>query len=178
MTLYLLAIVAPPAVEMQVHEWKQWMLEVFGCRVALKSPAHITLIPPFKMDVQREIVLQDDLKRYAATRPGYAVQLHNFSSFPPRVIFVNVEKNKPLQHDRQALEAFLLSRAYPVKKEKRSYHPHVTVANRDIKEEDFAAAWSHFEKITYTASFPALAISILRHNGSSWDIIGNAPYAT
>jgi len=45
--MYYVAIVCPDNLNNKIKGFKLWMQEKFGCTVALKSPAHITLIPPF-----------------------------------------------------------------------------------------------------------------------------------
>lgn len=45
--MYFVAIVCPGQINEKVEQFKQWMKDRFGCVVAMKSPAHITLIPPF-----------------------------------------------------------------------------------------------------------------------------------
>ncbi len=57
MNMYFVALVAPPDINADVLKWKNFFKEKFGCTVALKSPAHITLIPPFWMKEESE----DDL---------------------------------------------------------------------------------------------------------------------
>ena len=49
MNMYFIALVAPEDINKQVLKWKHWMKERYRCEVALRSPAHITLVPPFWM---------------------------------------------------------------------------------------------------------------------------------
>ena len=59
--LYYIAIVCPPAVNEEILVFKHWMRDQFNCKAALKSPAHITLIPSFLMEKR----LEDDLAETA-----------------------------------------------------------------------------------------------------------------
>jgi 2'-5' RNA ligase len=92
------------------------------------------------------------------------------------VIFVGVEKNEALAQLKLALEDYLLNK-YPIKKETRPFHAHLTIANRDLMKKDFAPAFAHFNNIEYDAKFPATAISLLRHNGTEWQV-HHASYLT
>lgn len=177
MFLYLIAIVAPFSIDRKVREWKQLMLENFGCKVAQNSPAHITLIPPFKMPELQENRLLNDIRFFADREQDFLIHLQNFAAFPPKVIYVNVAHNQFLERIKTTLEEFLTV-SYPIKKESRTFHPHVTIANRDLKKQDFSAAWRLFRNEVYKASFPASAISILRHNGSIWKIAYDVNLAT
>jgi len=174
--LHFIAIVAPEDINSKVLEWKYYMRDHFKCKVALKSPAHITLISPFGMPDGLQAELQELLLPFAARQQGFPIQLKNFAAFKPRVIYVDVLPSEPLNELRTALEAALLqSNRFPIKKEERSFHPHVTIANRDLRKEDFPLAWQHFQQITYEASFMASAIALMRHNGHIWEIAHSFP---
>ncbi|WP_205509069.1 RNA 2',3'-cyclic phosphodiesterase [Longitalea arenae] len=174
--LYFIALVAPEIINQQVLEWKHYMLEQFQCRVALKSPAHITLIPPFQMPDDARPALQELLMEFAAAQQPFPIRLHNFAAFKPRVIYVDVVPSARLEDLQSKLEtAVLKTGRFRIKKEERPFHPHVTIANRDLKKEDFPKAWAYFQQLKYDVSFPAQAISLLRHNGRVWEIAGDSP---
>lgn len=176
MPLYFIAITAPPEIDEQVLEYKQYMLDKFGCKVALKSPAHITLVPPFTLPDSERETLQHALKDFTSGCTDFTVELRNFAAFPPRVLYVDVTGNKPLQQLQAALEESLLRLAFPVKKSTRPFHPHVTVANRDLDKQYFQQAWSHFKDQLFRADFPASGISLLKHNGSRWTTVYTASF--
>src|SRR5687768_15434483 len=135
--LYFIAIVAPETINQQVLEWKNYMLQRFNCKVALKSPAHITLIPPFEMQDSAQTTLQELLLPFAARQQNFPIHLKDFAAFKPRVIYAGVIPNARLSELRTDLEAtILLDNRFPVKKEERPFHPHVTIANRDLTKEN------------------------------------------
>jgi 2'-5' RNA ligase len=173
--LYFIAIVAPEAINRQVLEWKHYMLQEFKCKVALKSPAHITLIPPFDMPGAMHNELEEVLLQFAAEQPFFPIQLKNFAAFKPRVLYVHVEPNTHLSDLQARLEAFLLKTDFPVKKEERPFHPHITIANRDLQKNDFPLAWQYFQQVSYEVSFVANAISLLKHNGQLWEVVNSFP---
>ncbi|MGB8195003.1 MAG: RNA 2',3'-cyclic phosphodiesterase [Chitinophagaceae bacterium] len=167
--MYFIAIAAPAEINEQVLQWKYYMRDHFACTVALRSPAHITLIPPFWMDEELESELAQGVGKFAKRSYPFDIRLKNFDAFKPRVIFVHVEENKMLEELKDSLENFLVSKnKYPIKKESRPFHAHLTIANRDLRKKDFAPAFEHFSKIEFEHSFPALAITLFRHNGSEW----------
>ena len=65
-SMFFVAIICPFFVEKKVLEYKRRMKEQFGCIVALKSPAHITLIPPFWLEDEREKALVDTLQLFSS----------------------------------------------------------------------------------------------------------------
>jgi 2'-5' RNA ligase len=173
---YFIAIVAPEEINQQVLEWKQYMLQHFNCKVALRSPAHITLIPPFIMADTMQHELEEVLLEFANEQSSFPIQLKNFAAFKPRVLYVHVQPNSLLNDLQASLEAFLLQhKHFPIKKEDRAFHPHVTIANRDLQKEDFPLAWQYFQQMSYEVSFPAYAISLLRHNGQIWEVANSFP---
>lgn len=172
---YFIAIVTPESINQQVLEWKQYMLQHFNCRVALKSPAHITLIPPFDMPDTMQHEMEEVLLEFANKQPSFPIQLKNFAAFKPRVIYVHVQPNTHLNDLQTRLEAYLLHIDFPIKKEDRAFHPHVTIANRDLQKDDFPLAWQYFQQLSYEVSFPANTISLLRHNGQIWEVANSFP---
>ncbi len=90
---YYIAIVAPPVVNEKVLEWKKYMQQQFGCKVALKSPAHITLVAPFHMLPEKEAALTAHLQQFSSGETSFTIQLRHFNAFRPRIIFVAVTQN-------------------------------------------------------------------------------------
>jgi len=141
----------------------------------LKSPAHITLVPPFWLEEDLEVDLLSDISNFARTKSAFEIILHDFDSFKPRVIFLSVNENDQLSAIHRSLNDYLYSLSkYPIKKESRPFHPHVTIANRDLRKKDFGPAFEHFKSINYSASFKTDSISLLKHNGTAWEVAGSA----
>lgn len=170
--MYFIAVLAPDEIDKEVLKWKIWMRDRFGCIVALKSPAHITLISPFWMEPHLQENLQKSIDAFSATREMFSVELENFDSFKPRVIFVQVKNTPVLDSLKSEFEQHLLQNpAFPVKSESRAFHPHVTIANRDLHKKDFSDAWNYFKNKTFRTSFQVNGITLLRHNGLRWDAV-------
>lgn len=165
--LYFIAIVAPGHIDAAVLVWKKYMEQEYGCKVALRSPAHITLIPPFSMARENEPALIEELQQFSAA--SFDIRLKNFDSFKPKVIFLHVEPNELLSQLKAALGQFLI-KDFPIKKDDRPFHPHITIANRDLRKNDFGKAWAYFQSLLYEAVFSADNISLLRHNNKEWEI--------
>ena len=53
---------------------------------------------------------------------------------------------------------------YKIKIDERPFHPHITIATRDLFKRSFHEAWPIFEKETFEAEWEANALSVLRHN--------------
>jgi 2'-5' RNA ligase len=169
--LYFIAIVAPGHVNEQVLTWKKYMEQEYGCKVALRSPAHITLVPPFSMSSEKEKALSQQLSVFCSGEKSFSIHLHHFDSFAPKVIFVHVEPGKQLVQLKHRLDEHLTPlKDFSFKKEQRPFHPHITIANRDLPKKDFKKAREYFAGLRYSAEFQADNISLLRHNNKEWEI--------
>lgn len=170
--MYFIALIAPDEINKKVLKWKQLMFDRFNCFVALRSPSHITLIPPFWMNPELEAELQESIRSFAESQNAFEIELQNFSFFKPSVIFVGVIKNDKLKQLHENLTSYLIDNIhFNTKKDERSFHPHVTIAARDLHKEAFYEAREIFKDKKYNARWQAGSISILRHNKKNWDVI-------
>ncbi len=171
MPLYFIAIVAPPFVNEQALKQKQYMFNEYGCKVALRSPAHITLVPPFNTSASNEAQMHEALASVSIQHSAFDIEITNYNYFAPRVIYLDVKKSTQLEQLKIDVEDAMLKAALPIKKETRPYHPHITIANRDLERKDFHAVKKHFDSQQYNAIFLADNVSILRSEREGWKVI-------
>ena len=172
MNMYFIAIVAPEEINQQVLKWKNFFKERYECSVALKSPAHITILPPFWMNEEQENDLINSIREFSVTKTEFEIKLQNFAAFKPKVIFVDVVKSEVLNGLYQSFANYIfIENKFPIKKEDRPFHPHVTLAARDLYKKAFQEAWEIFSKKKYEASWIVNGVSLLRHNKKNWDVI-------
>jgi len=170
--MYFLALVAPEKINGEILKWKQYMKEQFGSVVALRSPAHITLVPPFWMEEALEEELKNTVTRFSEQQNEFEITLKNFATFKPKVIYAGVLPCPSLQLLHSRLQEFLKQNNFStLKPEDRPFHPHVSIAARDLHKKAFYEAWEIFKDKRYEASWPANSISLLRHNQKNWDVI-------
>jgi 2'-5' RNA ligase len=172
-----IALAAPEEINNDILKWKEFMRDRFGCTVALRSPAHVTLIPPFWMEDVLENSLQNAINKFSAQQTLFEISLLNFDVFKPRVIYINILPNERLQLLQEQLQAYLMqSKLFPIKKDERLFHPHVTIATRDLHKKAFSEAWEIFKQKKYKASWFADNISLLKHNQKKWDVVFTSPF--
>ena len=172
MDMYFIALVAPEEINQQVLKWKNFFKERYECSAALKSPAHITIVAPFWMNEELENDLIDLIHEFSIAKTKFEITLQNFAAFQPKVIFIDVLKNKMLNDLYHSFTDFIISQnKFPIKKEDRSFHPHVTLATRDLYKKAFQEAWDIFSTKKYEALWIVSGLSLLRHNKKNWDVI-------
>jgi 2'-5' RNA ligase len=178
-SMYFAAIVCPSPIEEKVLHFKHWMKNQFGCLVAMRSPAHITLIPPFWLDEIRETELLQTLQSFTSVMDELEIQLEDFSHFGKKVLYVHVKENSALEEVKfQAENYFMQSFGDVIKKDDHVFHPHVTIANRDLKPGDFEKAWQHFSIKAFNQTFRANIISVLKFSQGKWNVIGEKNWMT
>ena len=176
MRMYFIAIVLPGGLNKKVLKWKNFMDEKFGCKVGLKSPAHITLIPPFWMHEEKEQKLIADTNSVSLSVRPFRITTKNFSAFKPGTIYVDVVVDEKLESLKTAIDNFFSERDYKIKTESRSFHPHITIATRDLRKKDFYEAWTLFETKKFHAEWEASGLAVLRHNSKDWDVIHTSTF--
>lgn len=171
--LYFIAIVLPPPLDALVTELKFHFREHYGSKAALRSPPHITLHMPFKWPEKREKELVAELEKFCSERESFEVELNNFGCFPPRVIFINVIKTAELEGLQRDLSYYCRNKLnlFHANWRDQPFHPHVTLAFRDLRKAKFAEAWPVFKDRAFTARFTAKAVTLLKHNGREWEVM-------
>jgi 2'-5' RNA ligase len=170
--MYYIAIVCPDNLNNKIKGFKLWMQEKFGCKVALKSPAHITLIPPFWFDIDNEAIILQAISSFQSSVESIEIELTSFAHFAKRVLYISVKPNEHLERIKQETEDHFISLLGEViKKETKPFVPHITIANRDVKPPDFDKAWAHFMNRKFEAVFQTQQISLLKLAEEKWSVI-------
>jgi 2'-5' RNA ligase len=159
-------------VDKKVLQFKLWMRDRFGCTVALKSPAHITLIAPFWLKEQGEIQLLEVLRTFSSDIDELKIEMEGFSHFGRRVLYIHVKENPGIEElSSQVQDHFIRSFGNAIKKDDRPFHPHITIATRDIKPDAFAKAWEHFSKQEFVSMFTTRTVNLLKLSPGRWNVI-------
>lgn len=179
MNMYYIAVVLPKELDEQIIKFKYYMLEKYEARVGLKSPAHITIIPPFWLHPDKENDLRSDLDSLAGQLHPFTLSTNNFSAFKPRTIYIAVAPSEPLNEVKKKADRFFNERPqYGIKIENRAFNPHITIATRDLHKSAFAEAWPYFQNREFKKDWTVEGISLLRHNKKDWDVIQTSQFNT
>ncbi|HLG34604.1 MAG TPA: 2'-5' RNA ligase family protein [Bacteroidia bacterium] len=137
---------------------------------ALKSPPHITLIPPFKCGNDFKKIIIEPLTDFFNHIAPFVIRLNGFSCFERnRVIFIDVINNVQLEKTYYELQNFA-GKNLPVKFQEKhgQFTPHLTIASRDLRKGKFREAWNVFKEKTFSANFSVHSAWLLRHSGTEW----------
>jgi 2'-5' RNA ligase len=169
--LYFIALVPPEPLKTNLWELKLAMREMYGSKASLNSPAHITLHMPFRLKEKREEELCQGLEQLGNSQKAFPVKLKDYGAFPPRVLFVQVEPSPPMKALYEAVRSCLKRQFYTFNADykARGFHPHITLAFRDLKKASFQEAWKRFKDQEFQAEWRAENFTLLKHNGHRWD---------
>jgi 2'-5' RNA ligase len=170
--LYFVAIVPPSPIYEDAFEQKAYFKTKYNSKASLNSPPHITLHMPFKWKESGECDLETQMQNFVRGREPITIHLKDFSSFPPKVIFINVEISAELKALQKDLERHFKKELnlFNAKYKDLPFHPHLTLAFRDLKKPNYQKAWEEFVGKSYEATFVADKIALLKHSGSVWEV--------
>lgn len=166
--MYYLSLVCPDMPAQEIRQFQEWMRIHYNCRVALKSPPHITLVPPFWWAEDRESELLQVLSRFRLGRVP-EIRFNGFGSFGKKVFFVSVEEDPLLTELYKRLNAYLNDHFIELKQDlTRGFTPHITIATRDMTLTAFEAACKHFSPLSFTGSCSISTLSVMKLEPSQW----------
>jgi len=165
---YFIALIPKEPLASEIYQIKEEISERYSTKGALKSPAHLTLHMPFLWKERNEERLINLLAQ--ATRFGsFNLHLDGFGAFPPRTIYIKNKLSAKLQAFHEEL---MLHTKRNVKllnsTHNRGFHPHITVAFRDLRKEGFDQAWTVYKDKSFTAKMIVDSFWLLKHDGRHW----------
>lgn len=170
--IYFVAIIPPSPIYEEALKLKLHFKDQYHSKASLNSPPHITLHMPFQWKEEKENDLVKTFEQFAIRLQPFNLKLSGFGSFAPRVLFIDVEKNNDLcflhnelhQHCKKELNVFNANY------KDKAFHPHLTLAFRDLKKPMYEKAWKEFEHKEFSGEFEVTKFALLKHNGKVWEI--------
>ena len=96
--------------------------------------------------------------------------MNGFSSFPSRVLYINVEMSLDLSDCHSRVYAYLPNDLKAKIKSYKEYTPHITIAFKDISQENFEEACKEYLPKSFESEFLLENIDLYRHDGQKWSI--------
>lgn len=175
--LYFIAIIPGAPFFEEALKMKHYFSDHHNSKAALKSPPHVTLHMPFKWKEKKEKELVTKLTSFSETHPPITLQFNNFGCFTPRVIFIDIKKSAQLETLQHSLQRFCKQalNLFNANYKELPFHPHLTVAFRDLKKASFEKAWEEFATKKFEGELTVKNIVLLKHNGKVWEVLQPLP---
>lgn len=174
--LFFIALLPPEDIQEEVTAFKQYVAAHFNSKHALRSPPHITLIPPFRWLSSERSKLIQFLEDFHFSTSSFELILQGFDCFAPRVIFVDVRPEALLEQLQEALKTAIASQLGIENRGPFGFHPHMTIAFRDLHQNLFPKAWQYFSEQSYHSTFSVQNLTLLRHQQKGWQVEGSFPF--
>jgi 2'-5' RNA ligase len=170
--LYFIALIPPSPFYEEAQLLKEHFRDRYDSKGSLNSPPHITLHMPFQWKEAKEEKLIKALSKFSSGRKSFSVSFNDFSCFAPKVISIDIKPSEllhTLQHELHRLcktELNLFNAQY----RDLPFHPHLTLAFRDLKKDQFPIAWQEFKEKKFSGEFTIDKITLLKHDGKHWKV--------
>ena len=173
--LYFIGIIPPQPIYDEALNLKHYFESNYKSKAALNSPPHITLHMPFMWKEEKEHKLISGLESFAAQHFCFDLQLKDFNCFKPRVIYIDVIENEELKALQGILTKFCKTEfnLFNANRLDQPFHPHLTLAFRDLRKAMFNKAWEEFQDKNFEGSWKVDTITLLKHDGTKWNALNS-----
>ena len=169
---YFIAIVPEGEIQQKATYLKLMLKEDFNLKYALKSPAHVTLKMPFNWNEAKEDKLNGLLKTFSEKIMPFYLNYRGFDRFGRRVIFIKPKEEPALFSLQLALSKYCKTDLKLVEElSDRAYHPHMTLAFKDLKPAQFEAYWDFIKKQKFEAKQEVKDIALLKRVEGRWLVV-------
>jgi len=166
---YFLAFVPVGSIQVKGQNLKELLKRKYGVKYALKSPVHITVKMPFTYNEKKELNLIKTLSKFSLSLPPFNIKIHGVDTFRRRVIFWDVAAGKDLFDFQSQLKTYCKRELNLVDElSDRKYHPHMTIAFKDLKEEHFDQVFETVKNHQISEEFTASQLSVLKKIDGRW----------
>jgi 2'-5' RNA ligase len=171
MAKYFIAIVPTGNVFDEIEALKKTISNKYNTKGTLLSPAHITLHMPFEFDENKEQKLIKYLSDFSF-ESCFDIELRNLDCFEPRVIFINVLKSDDLSVLQKRLTNQLKQnlQIFNQADDMRGFHPHITIAYRDLKKPVFYQIWDEYQNKSFEKTFTCQSFWLLKKEDKYWQL--------
>ncbi len=177
MQKYFLALMPPREIVDEAHKIKIALRDQFGIKYALKSPPHITVKMPFSYNEAKEHQLVTKLQVHLESQQLFPVRIGGVGNFGNRVIYLSIDHSEMLSNFQKGLTKFCKERLHlTAELSDRNYHPHLTVAFKDIKPNQFPEVYDTVSHLGLCKSFSADGIVLLKRVEGMWKFQTKVPF--
>lgn len=171
--LRLVAILPPEPISGMVRNEQEKIATAYGPKHVLRTPPHITLIPPVQVNPAEAYLLEEICESVIKRYHPFSIRLFGYGAFNRNVVFIRILPNEELT----ALQVRLANEINEIIPEamsryiKKRFNPHLTIAHKDVKGEVFDTIWDEVSTKRLDIKFPVRAVTILEHTLTGWQSI-------
>jgi 2'-5' RNA ligase len=174
-SLYFIAIIPPEEIATEITSFKQEMANIYNSKKALRVMPHITLKAPFTIPSHQDATILEWFENIKTNVNPFEITLNGFGAFDnPKnpVIFVKPEESVPMRLLQKDILVAFKKQFFNIQLHfhEEEFHPHMTIAYRDLAYTEFEKAWKIFNKKHFSATFYNNTFYLLKHNGVQWKI--------
>lgn len=170
--LYFIAIEIPEPLQSEIQSLRIRLSRKYSSFHALKSPPHITLQMPMRIEEAYENTFNTFFTSLNQQFDSGQITLNNIASFEKRTIYIDVLPEKWIMRICENVRKIIQSQSYLKDiKIQDSFHPHITLLNRDIGEVDFSNAIEELSEFKMDYRVDIKKIHLYKHNGDIWEAI-------
>lgn len=162
---WFIAIEIPEPVKTEIEAIKQRISSAYGTYSVLKSPAHITIVPPFYWG--NGLALLNSIHNFAFN--SFIITLKGFQKFESKVVYIGVQDHSELISLYTHFNQYFFDLFPPLKRKPTfPFHPHVTVGNRDWKQEQFKKCCDEYLVKDFTGSVICNKLTLYELKSGKW----------
>lgn len=171
--LYFVALIPQGDVKVQINNIKHQTGGRFGCRQALKSPPHITIIPPFRLQPELVEEMIGVVRNNFEPPANLSIDFSGLGAFETRTIYLDIVADSGINaYDLVAKKIVNQHPAlFPNVRFHEVFHPHITIANRDIPPGDFKEMMEYLSKKVLPATCNHFSLEVLHLDRGRWIVL-------
>jgi 2'-5' RNA ligase len=169
--LYLIALTPPRDLSEEIDRIRKELSTKYNCYAALKPPVHLTLRESFTLAPHDEVKLIRTLKSAACNHKPFTQILNNFDKFSHHTIYIKANKPPELAGLKKQLTKNLNNHFSYLPATSGTFNPHVTVAYRDIPEQNFEPAFEEYKQTPFYAEYFCEEFVLFKHDTKNWKIL-------
>lgn len=165
------AFMLPPEAEAYAKQVVQSLTTRYRTRTAKAAP-HITIQAPFRWPLEDVATLETAIAQVTQAMQPVPIHLCGFGSFPPRVIYIDVERTPELLQVQTQLTQHMQNQpqAIDLKPERRRFSPHVTVASRNMTRSRFKSIWAELKDQPVDFRYVCDRLTLLIYDSRGWHV--------
>ena len=174
--LYCIALLPDEGFGAECLKYKLEAKSLFGTKVALKMPAHITIVAPFNADLNQVDKIDEILKNEVLQHKAFNLKIIGWNFFRKQTIYIAVENQLLLANFQLAINAKLALIADLITRQ--DFIPHITIINRDLLIENFTAALQYFSSKELKKVIYCRELALFELQEKEWKVVQSYTLST